>query len=96
MSLSLIYVNLATLAVGSLFYGIYSVLFSMSIYLFIRRHNSECTSPESRKHNSIFKSMVFLSAILLFVVVTTVRPSPAVRSLYIAADWMWIGASIGQ
>ncbi|KAJ7452250.1 hypothetical protein FB451DRAFT_1565964 [Mycena latifolia] len=71
MSLSLIYVNLATLAVGSLFYGIYSVLFSMSIYLFIRRHNAEYTSPESRKNNSIFKSMVFLSAILLFVVVTT-------------------------
>ncbi|KAJ7869886.1 hypothetical protein B0H14DRAFT_2726665 [Mycena olivaceomarginata] len=71
MSLSLIYVNLATLALGSLFYGIYSVLFSISIYLFIRRHNAEYTSPESRKNNSIYKSMVFLSAISLFAVVTT-------------------------
>ncbi|KAJ7827360.1 hypothetical protein B0H14DRAFT_3467148 [Mycena olivaceomarginata] len=50
MAPSLIAVNLATLAVGSLFYGMYLVLFFISI--------------------SIFKSTVFVSAILLLVTVT--------------------------
>ncbi|KAJ6597959.1 hypothetical protein B0H10DRAFT_2086569 [Mycena sp. CBHHK59/15] len=70
MSLTLIAVNLATLAIGSLFYGMYSVLFFISMYLLLRRYNATHTSHKSRKDGSIFKSMVFVSAIFLFLVVT--------------------------
>ncbi|KAJ6574507.1 hypothetical protein B0H19DRAFT_1254207 [Mycena capillaripes] len=61
----------ATLTVGTLFYGIYSVLFFLSIYLFIHRYNAAHSAADSRKRNPIFKSVVFGSAVLLFVVVTT-------------------------
>ncbi|KAJ7138207.1 hypothetical protein C8R44DRAFT_767031 [Mycena epipterygia] len=70
MSVSLIAVNLATLAIASLFYGIYSVLFFISMFLLLRRYKSAHTSYKSRKDDSIFRSMVFISAILLFLVVT--------------------------
>ncbi|KAJ7138201.1 hypothetical protein C8R44DRAFT_767019 [Mycena epipterygia] len=70
MSVSLIAVNLATLAIASLFYGIYSVLFLISMYLLLRRYKSAHTSYKSRKDDSIFRSMVFVSAICLFIVVT--------------------------
>ncbi|KAF7341177.1 hypothetical protein MVEN_01852600 [Mycena venus] len=70
MALSLIAANLATLAIGSLFYGMYLVLFFISMYMLLRRHNKTHTSHKSRKDNSIFKSMVFVSAILLCLVVT--------------------------
>ncbi|KAJ6612881.1 hypothetical protein B0H10DRAFT_2050829 [Mycena sp. CBHHK59/15] len=70
MPLTLIAVNLATLAIGSLFYGMYSVLFFISMYLLLRRYNATHTSHKSRKDGSIFKSMVFVSAIFLFLVVT--------------------------
>ncbi|KAJ7894983.1 hypothetical protein B0H14DRAFT_703021 [Mycena olivaceomarginata] len=70
MAPSLIAVNLATLAVGSLFYGMYLVLFFLSMHLLLRRYNATHTSHKSRQHSSIFKSTVFVLAILLFVTVT--------------------------
>ncbi|KAJ7110260.1 hypothetical protein C8R43DRAFT_1139409 [Mycena crocata] len=73
MALIVVYIEAATLTVETLFYGIYSVLFFLSIYLFVLRYNTTHSSPELRKNNSIFKSVVFKSAILLFVVVTTLR-----------------------
>jgi len=70
MAFTLIAVNLATLALGSLFYGIYLVLFFISTYLLLRRYNATHTSHKSRQNSSVFKSTVFISAILLFLVVT--------------------------
>ncbi|KAJ7870910.1 hypothetical protein B0H14DRAFT_229705 [Mycena olivaceomarginata] len=70
MAVSLIATNLATLAIGSLFYGSYLVLFSISLYLLLRRYDATHTSHNSRQHNSVFKSTVFVSAISLFLVVT--------------------------
>ncbi|KAF8187988.1 hypothetical protein K438DRAFT_1834480 [Mycena galopus ATCC 62051] len=71
MPLNSVYIAAATLTVGTLFYGIYSVLFFLSIYLFIHRYDAAHSTADPRKRNSIFKSVVFGSAILLFVVVTT-------------------------
>lgn len=73
MPLNGVYIAAATLTVGTLFYGIYAVLFFLSVYLFVHRYNA-AHSTASRKRNSMFKSVVFGSAILLFMVVTTVRP----------------------
>ncbi|KAF7364148.1 hypothetical protein MSAN_01074000 [Mycena sanguinolenta] len=70
MPLSLSAVNLITLSVGTLFYGIYLVLFSISLYLFLRRYNTPHTSYKLPRSKSIFRSTVFVSAICLFVVVT--------------------------
>ncbi|KAJ6537752.1 hypothetical protein B0H19DRAFT_373569 [Mycena capillaripes] len=70
MAFTLIAVNLATLALGSLFYGIYLVLFFISMYLLLRRYNATHTSHKSRQNSSVFKSTVFISANLLFLVVT--------------------------
>ncbi|KAJ7723028.1 hypothetical protein B0H14DRAFT_578756 [Mycena olivaceomarginata] len=70
MAVSLIATNLATLAIGSLFYGSYLVLFSISLYLLLRRYDATHTSHKSREHSSVFKSTVFVSAICLFLVVT--------------------------
>ncbi|KAJ7441655.1 hypothetical protein B0H11DRAFT_2204729 [Mycena galericulata] len=70
MTLSLNSVNLATLAVATLFYGMYAVLFFISMYLLVRKYHSTHTSQKSRKNGSVFKSTVFVSAILLFLVVT--------------------------
>ncbi|KAJ7321012.1 hypothetical protein DFH08DRAFT_889786 [Mycena albidolilacea] len=67
MPFSLSSVNLATLAIGSFLYGMYYVLFAISMYLLLRRHTA--TNP-SRKAASALKSVVFLSAIVLFLVVT--------------------------
>ncbi|KAJ7095069.1 hypothetical protein C8R44DRAFT_860350 [Mycena epipterygia] len=71
MPLNDVYISAATLTVGTLFHGIYSVLFFLSIYLFVHRYNAAHNTADSRKRNSIFKSVVFGSAILIFVVVTT-------------------------
>ncbi|KAJ7199381.1 hypothetical protein GGX14DRAFT_401332 [Mycena pura] len=71
MPLNAVYITAATLTVGTLFYGIYSVLFFLSIYLFVHRYNAAHNAADSRKRNSIYKSLVFGSAIFLFVVVTT-------------------------
>ncbi|KAJ6537731.1 hypothetical protein B0H19DRAFT_1270145 [Mycena capillaripes] len=70
MAFALIAVNLATLALSTLFYGIYLVLFFISMYLRLRRYNATHTSHKSRQNSSVFKSTVFISAILLFLVVT--------------------------
>ncbi|KAJ6539833.1 hypothetical protein DFH09DRAFT_1176079 [Mycena vulgaris] len=70
MALALTAVNLATLVIGTLFYGIYAVLFFISLYFLLRRYNATHTSHKSRTDNSLFKSTVFVSAILLFLVVT--------------------------
>ncbi|KAJ7473745.1 hypothetical protein B0H11DRAFT_2035858, partial [Mycena galericulata] len=70
MSLSLNSVNLAALVIATLFYGMYAVLFCISMYLFVRKYHSTHTSHKSRKTGSVFKSTVFVSAILLFLVVT--------------------------
>ncbi|KAF7364202.1 hypothetical protein MSAN_01079500 [Mycena sanguinolenta] len=63
MSLSLNAVNLITLTLGTLFYGIYMVLFFISLHL-LRRYK------KMHKPNSVCKAIVFVSAICLFVVVT--------------------------
>ncbi|KAJ7018837.1 hypothetical protein C8F04DRAFT_1149938, partial [Mycena alexandri] len=70
MSPSLISANLVLFTTAGLFYGMYLVLFSISIYLLVRRHGVANTSQEPHKKGSILKSTVFLSAILLFVVIT--------------------------
>ena len=79
MSLTLVAANLATLALGSLFFGMYSVLLILSIYLLLQRYNINATyashNSRSKDGSSIFRSMVFLSAILLYIVVTAVSGS---------------------
>ncbi|KAJ7726152.1 hypothetical protein DFH07DRAFT_853132 [Mycena maculata] len=70
MSLSLISVNLTTLALSTLIYGAYAVLFFISMYLLVGKYDSTHTSHKSRQDGSIFKSLVFVSAILLFITVT--------------------------
>ncbi|KAF7364193.1 hypothetical protein MSAN_01078600 [Mycena sanguinolenta] len=63
MSLSLNAVTLTTLTVGTIFYGMYLVLFFISLYLLLRPNMTH-------KPTSIFRSAVFLLAICLLVVVT--------------------------
>ncbi|KAF7364151.1 hypothetical protein MSAN_01074300 [Mycena sanguinolenta] len=63
MSLSLNTVTLITFALGTLFYGMYLVLFFISLYLLLRRNTMH-------KSRSIFRSTVFGSAICLFIIVT--------------------------
>ncbi|KAJ7649023.1 hypothetical protein DFH06DRAFT_556688 [Mycena polygramma] len=70
MTVPLIAANLATLFVGSLFYGMYIVLFFISMHLLLRRYNATQTLHKSRQTSSIFTSTVFVSAICLFLVVT--------------------------
>ncbi|KAJ7774042.1 hypothetical protein B0H16DRAFT_1880504 [Mycena metata] len=70
MSPSLISANLILFTIAGLFYGIYLVLFCISTYLLVRHLRGPTASNEKRKRGSIFTSMVFVSAILLFVVVT--------------------------
>ncbi|KAJ6470831.1 hypothetical protein C8R45DRAFT_1014752 [Mycena sanguinolenta] len=59
-------VHLASLVVDSLFYGIYLVLFLTSTYILVYAANVK--SP--RKSRSALRSMVFVSAVGLFCVVT--------------------------
>ncbi|KAJ6455559.1 hypothetical protein C8R47DRAFT_996681 [Mycena vitilis] len=70
MTVALIAANLATLAVGSLFYGMYIILFFISMHLLLRRYNATHTSHKSSQTRSLFTSTVFVSAICLFLVVT--------------------------
>ncbi|KAJ6496287.1 hypothetical protein C8R45DRAFT_985478 [Mycena sanguinolenta] len=63
MSLSLNAIALITLTVGTLFYGIYLVLFSISLYLLLR-HNT------MHKPGDIFRSTMFGLASCLFIIVT--------------------------
>ncbi|KAJ7768796.1 hypothetical protein B0H16DRAFT_1518215 [Mycena metata] len=53
-----------------LFYGIYLVLFSISMYLLVRQHIFANASHEPHKEGPVLKSTVFVSAILLFAVIT--------------------------
>ncbi|KAJ7768897.1 hypothetical protein B0H16DRAFT_273007 [Mycena metata] len=62
--------NLLLFTAAGLFYGMYLVLFCISTYLLVRRRGGPTASDERRKRGSIFTSMLFLSAILLFVVIT--------------------------
>ncbi|KAJ7768098.1 hypothetical protein DFH07DRAFT_954670 [Mycena maculata] len=70
MYLYLVSMQLASLALGSIFYGMYAVLFCVSMFLLVGRHNSTHTTYTSRENGSAFTSMVFVSATILFLVVT--------------------------
>ncbi|KAF8199352.1 hypothetical protein K438DRAFT_1823461 [Mycena galopus ATCC 62051] len=76
MALTLRTVNLATLVIGSSFYGLYCVLFFISLYLLVLRksiHDSSQSTTSHRVHkrtSTIFRSFLFTTAILLFVTVT--------------------------
>ncbi|KAJ7768857.1 hypothetical protein B0H16DRAFT_1882038 [Mycena metata] len=70
MAPSLTSANLVLFTAAGLFYGMYLVLFFISTYLLVRRRGGPTASHERRKRGSIFTSMLFLSVILLFVVIT--------------------------
>ncbi|KAJ7768829.1 hypothetical protein B0H16DRAFT_1780869 [Mycena metata] len=70
MSPSLISANLILFTAAGLFYGMYLVLFCISTYLLVRHLGGPTASNKRRKRGSIFTFMVFLLAILLFVVIT--------------------------
>ncbi|KAJ6561172.1 hypothetical protein DFH09DRAFT_504453 [Mycena vulgaris] len=55
--------NLAGLAIGGFFYGVYFALYVTSTYLLIRRSNGAHGSP-------LYRSTVFISGLILFVTVT--------------------------
>ncbi|KAJ7270331.1 hypothetical protein C8J57DRAFT_306556 [Mycena rebaudengoi] len=63
MAPTLLSVNLAALIISSLFYGVYIVLFSTSMYMFIER-------DKLHTDRTLFKSMVFASTIFLCLAVT--------------------------
>ncbi|KAJ7616070.1 hypothetical protein FB45DRAFT_935232 [Roridomyces roridus] len=62
MSFSIVSLNLAGLALSTFFYGIYFVLFFISMYLLMRR---------SQTGESIYRTAVFNSALLLFILITS-------------------------
>ncbi|KAJ7723129.1 hypothetical protein B0H16DRAFT_1599049 [Mycena metata] len=70
MSLSLISANFILFTTAGLFYGMYLVLFSISIYLLVRRHGLANASHQPHEKGPVLKSTVFISAILLFAVIT--------------------------
>jgi predicted membrane channel-forming protein YqfA (hemolysin III family) len=74
MSGQLLAVNLAALTSSSLFYGMFVVLFSTSMYLLVGRYLATRQSRASHQE-SIFRSTVFIAAICLFCAVTAVRLS---------------------
>ncbi|KAJ7758945.1 hypothetical protein DFH07DRAFT_817753 [Mycena maculata] len=55
--------NLAGLAIGGLFYGMYLVLYLTSTYLLFRRSSGAHAGP-------VYRSIVFISGLILFVAVT--------------------------
>jgi len=71
----LISVSLAGLALSTLFYRMYFVLFFISTYLLVRRSDAEAQHSKSAtgsyKRNSMFKTVVFTLSLLLFVLVTS-------------------------
>ncbi|KAJ7465967.1 hypothetical protein FB451DRAFT_1041075 [Mycena latifolia] len=71
MPLTLLFVNLATVAIASVFYGMYFILFFISMYLLLRKRNKIHPSNTPLKGAHIFGSMVFISAVFLFLVVTS-------------------------
>ncbi|KAJ7073316.1 hypothetical protein B0H15DRAFT_957301 [Mycena belliarum] len=72
MSSQLLAVNLATLAVASLFYGMFLVLSATSMYLLVGRYlaSRRARSAVPGRQRSIFRSTVFIAAIGLFCAVT--------------------------
>ncbi|KAJ7613089.1 hypothetical protein FB45DRAFT_938925 [Roridomyces roridus] len=75
MSFSLVSVSLAGLALSTLFYGMYCVLFLISTYLLIRKFDAEAQTgfkqTNSSGRNSVYRTTVFNFSILLFVLVTS-------------------------
>ncbi|KAJ7089106.1 hypothetical protein C8R44DRAFT_818785 [Mycena epipterygia] len=71
-SSNLLSVNLATLAVSSLFYGMFLVLSSSSMYLLVARYlaNRRSRNTNTLTDRSIFRSTVFIAAIGLFCAIT--------------------------
>ncbi|KAJ7259940.1 hypothetical protein B0H12DRAFT_1322340 [Mycena haematopus] len=69
MSAKLLAVNLAALTCSSLFYGMFVVLSSTSMYLLVGRYLAMRRSRNSSQ-KSIFRSTVFVAAICLFCSVT--------------------------
>ncbi|KAJ6468777.1 hypothetical protein C8R45DRAFT_1017561 [Mycena sanguinolenta] len=69
MSANLLAVNLAALTCSSLFYGMFVVLFSTSMYLLLGRYLASRRSRNTSQR-SIFRSTVFIAAICLFCSVT--------------------------
>ncbi|KAJ6485433.1 hypothetical protein C8R47DRAFT_1130177 [Mycena vitilis] len=69
MSAKLLAVNLAALTCSSLFYGMFVVLFSTSMYLLVGRYFANRGSRNAHQ-DSIFRSTVFIAAICLFCAVT--------------------------
>ncbi|KAJ6462607.1 hypothetical protein C8R45DRAFT_1220562 [Mycena sanguinolenta] len=69
MSAKLLAVNLAALTCSSLFYGMFVVLFSTSIYLLVGRYIAT-RSRRNLPSASIFRSTVFIAAICLFCSIT--------------------------
>ncbi|KAK6988572.1 hypothetical protein R3P38DRAFT_3290935 [Favolaschia claudopus] len=67
-------VNLAALTCSTLFYGMFVVLFSTSMYLLVGRYlavrRGSRHSPGGHNPRSIFRSTVFIAAVLLFCAVT--------------------------
>ncbi|KAJ7692247.1 hypothetical protein B0H17DRAFT_1061662 [Mycena rosella] len=70
MSSSLLAVNLAALTCSSLFYGMFLVLSSTSMYLLVGRYLASRQSRTTPQNRSIFRSTVFIAAICLFASVT--------------------------
>lgn len=62
------------MAVGNFFYGIYFNLFLTSTYLLVNRFNTG-------KSLDIYRSMMFVSGVVLFLTVTTVRPTSSLSVL---------------
>ncbi|KAJ7033560.1 hypothetical protein C8F04DRAFT_1104321 [Mycena alexandri] len=69
MSGKVLAVNLAALTCSSLFYGMFLVLSSTSMYLLVGRYLANSRSRTTPQH-SIFRSTVFIAAIGLFGAVT--------------------------
>ncbi|KAF7367060.1 hypothetical protein MSAN_00965400 [Mycena sanguinolenta] len=69
MSAKLLAVNLAALTCSSLFYGMFVVLFSTSMYLLVGRYIAN-RSTRNSSQAPIFRSTVFIAAICLFCSVT--------------------------
>ncbi|KAJ7636221.1 hypothetical protein FB45DRAFT_444275 [Roridomyces roridus] len=67
MTLSLTSTSLLSLALGSLIYGVYILLFCITLFLLVRRHGAMRNSRFKRR---LFKSVIFWSSIGLFLVIT--------------------------
>ncbi|CAK5269065.1 unnamed protein product [Mycena citricolor] len=66
----LLAVNLAALTCSSLFYGMFLVLFVTSLYLLVARYLAVRRSRKVHSPPSLFRSTVFIAAILMWFAVT--------------------------